>query len=264
MTLKGCICVDDSCVEKAEMKVTPNDNSKEEEEVVVVGGEEIAFVNQISNLAMIQKDVVQLVVFRQKENKILTLLEDDLSKIQPSNLPSFEGIVTPDSVKETIQSIFYPRYKLRSKKHSIMNDDDDMKQALIDDIYQLVRIFADISQSDSVFLKLEVVQDNACAFWHQDCVEFRLVKTYLGPCTEWVAPTHSKATLRQRQNNSQHSQSFSPGDAALFKGRGDTADSDDEYFNHPGIVHRSPRIKEGSGTFRFVLVLDVPQEGWHY
>ena len=259
MKLKGCDCVDESCIEEAEMEVTVESDTIEEDK-----GKQIVFVNEISHLAMIQKDVVQLVVFRQSQDKVptyaSTLLLDH--SIQASSLPSFEGVVTKETVNQTIQDVFYPRYKLRSRQFII--DDDIIKKGLIDDIDQLVHIFADISQSESVFVKLEVVKDNACAFWHQDCVEFRLVKTYLGPCTEWVPPAHSKATLRQRQYNTKYSQSFFPGDVALFKGRGDAADSDDEFFNHPGIVHRSPRIEEGSGIFRFVLVLDVPQEGWHY
>ena len=50
-------------------------------------------------------------------------------------------------------------------------------------------------------------------------------------------------------------------DVALFKGRGD-ADSQSLY-DQPGIVHRSPRVEE-SGESRVVLIIDIPQEGWHY
>jgi hypothetical protein len=47
----------------------------------------------------------------------------------------------------------------------------------------------------------------------------------------------------------------------LFKGRGD--EDDNFFFGQTGIVHRSPRT-EGKGIYRLVLVLDIPEEGWHY
>ena len=46
-------------------------------------------------------------------------------------------------------------------------------------------------------------------------------------------------------------------DVALFKGRGEDHDAT-KLLDHPGIVHRSPRI-EAAGICRSVLVLDIPQ-----
>ena len=113
----------------------------------------------------------------------------------------------------------------------------------------------------SAQVKLQVLTTDGCRFWHQDSVPFRLVSTLRGPCTEWVSPQFSKATLKQRRRDSKHAQSMKLNDVALFKGRGD-ADSQSLY-DQPGIVHRSPRVEE-SGESRVVLIIDIPQEGWHY
>ena len=222
--------------------------------------EEIVFVDEISELDVIQEDAVQLAVWRATKMPHFAIKLQDLSVI-PSSLPTFEGTVTCDNIKQKLASRFCPRWKLRSKSRRSLTDDE--AKDFVDEITRLVRIFGQISQSDDVYVKLHLVDDNGCAYWHQDCVDFRLVKTYRGPCTEWVSPEHSEATLRRYKYNSKHARSLSHRDVAIFKGRGETAEGDD-HLNQPGIVHRSPRISEGSGMVRLVLVLDIPQEGWHY
>lgn len=78
-------------------------------------------------------------------------------------------------------------------------------------------------------MKLEVTSDDGCKYWHQDSVPFRMVTTYRGPCTEWVPPAFSKATLGGHRFNSKHSQSLSHKDVALFKGRGEAGKTYDLY-----------------------------------
>ena len=129
--------------------------------------------------------------------------------------------------------------------------------ALVGDVDQLVRAFAKLTKAQSVYVKLERVEDNGCSSWHQDSVPLRLITTYRGPCTEWVHPDVSNATLRRKNADAKDAQSLCHHDVALFKGRGPT-EHGDALLNHPGIVHRSPRI-EGSGVHRVVLVLDIPQ-----
>ena len=122
---------------------------------------------------------------------------------------------------------------------------------------RLVGLFAKATGEEYVFVRLEALENNGCVFWHQDCVDFRLCATYRGPCTEFVAPEWSKAVLRRRQADSKHAQSLMHTDVALFKGRGEDHDAT-KLLDHPGIVHRSPRI-EAAGICRSVLVLDIPQ-----
>ena len=120
-----------------------------------------------------------------------------------------------------------------------------------------MRVFAKLTKSKSVLVRLECLDDNGCQFWHQDSVQFRLLTTYRGPCTEWVHPDVSKATLKRKSADSKEAQSLCHHDVALFKGRGETFHGDG-LLNHPGIVHRSPKMS-GSGVHRVVLVLDIPK-----
>lgn len=160
-------------------------------------------------------------------------------------------------------------YDLRSRSNVLMEEEVD---ELVNHIDELVQVFADIAveagfmngneeQLSFVHVKLQVLTDDGCRFWHQDSVPFRLLSTFRGPCTEWVHPSFSSATLERRQDDSKHAQSMTHRDVAIFKGRGD-ADAT-LLHDQPGIVHRSPRIK-GSGECRLLLVIDIPQEGWHF
>lgn len=221
---------------------------------------QIVFVDSSSELQQITEEHVQLIVWRQKKlpnfARILSLVSLD-----PASLPTFQGLVTPLDAFERLSSFICPPYPLRSKASNALND-DDMKEMIME-ISELVKVFANISKSNFVHVKLEVITDDGCAFWHQDCVEVRMVRTYCGPCTEWVPPENSKETLLNYKHDSIHSRSLCHGDIALFKGRGETLE-DEELLDQPGIVHRSPRLKVKSGIRRLVLILDIPVEGWHY
>lgn len=246
-----------------------------QEQSGTTGGDQIVFVDQLADLNKIHDDKVQLAIWRQKSAlDFVTTISDP--SIAPEDLPAFEGMVLPEEgqVARVIKKHIWVPYKLRSHEKRKRALDEKGIDQLVDQVEQLVQVFAKVSkdagfldegegQCPFVYVKLHVIEDNGCAFWHQDCVPFRMVSTYRGPCTEWVPPAFSKETLERRQFNSKHAQSLTHCDVALFKGRGDT-DEDDEFFDQPGIVHRSPRTTEGSGINRLVLVLDIPQEGWHF
>ena len=152
------------------------------------------------------------------------------------------------------------KYNLRSKRHNALND--QCMDELVSDITRLVETFSEISDSELVNVKLEVLGDDGCQYWHQDSVPLRLVTTYRGPCTEFVPPQFGQMTLKQRQDDSKHATSLFHSDVALFQGQGET-DEKSPLLGRQGIVHRSPRIME-DGILRLVLVLDIPREGWHY
>eukprot|EP00580_Thalassiosira_gravida_P008984 CAMPEP_0201651300 /NCGR_PEP_ID=MMETSP0493-20130528/42777_1 /ASSEMBLY_ACC=CAM_ASM_000838 /TAXON_ID=420259 /ORGANISM="Thalassiosira gravida, Strain GMp14c1" /LENGTH=311 /DNA_ID=CAMNT_0048127609 /DNA_START=124 /DNA_END=1059 /DNA_ORIENTATION=- len=233
----------------------------------------IAFVDNVVDLNKILDDDLFLAVWRQANAPMFVRALSDPS-IQVEDLPMFEGVVSPDTVADVMKEYLAdPPYKLLSpEKHLCALDEEDLDE-LVDHIEQLVDVFANISreagffvnaggeqQLPSVHVKLRAVGDNACRYWHQDCVPFRMITTYRGPCTEWVLPALSKKTLARRQFDSEHAQSLSHHDVALFKGRGDTDGDAPLRCDAPGVVHRSPRT-EGSGVVRLVLVLDIP-DGW--
>mmetsp|Transcript_12864 Transcript_12864/g.20927 ORF Transcript_12864/g.20927 Transcript_12864/m.20927 type:complete len:300 (-) Transcript_12864:41-940(-) len=234
--------------------------------------DQIAFVNQVAALNRILDDNVHLAVWRQTNApKFVTALSDP--SIEPENLPAFEGMVLPGMVAAEMKKYLWVPYQLRSHELRKRALDEEGIDELVHHIEQLVEVFADISQQAGfvsndndggqlpfVYVKLQVIGDDSCKYWHQDSVPFRMITTYRGPCTEWVPPALSKETLERRQFDSEHVQSLSHCDVALFKGRGD-ADAD-LLYDQTGIVHRSPRT-EGSGIYRLVLVLDIPR-GWHF
>jgi len=215
----------------------------------LVPTEKISVSTLVGGLARIMDEQVQLTIWRRASvPRFVTALSDP--SIDPSHLPRFQGVVTSTGAARAL------RKRLTSQKESVPSHRD--VSDLISDVEALVRIFAKVSGSQNVFIRLEVLAPNdGCSYWHQDCVPLRLVTTYRGPCTQWVHPDHSNATLRRKSADSEHAQSLSLRDVALFKGRG-TTEHGDALLNHEGIVHRSPCLS-GSDVHRVLLVLDIPE-----
>jgi len=211
----------------------------------------IFWTKRAAELNRVTRDDVQLAVWRRaKRPQFVRSLSDPA--LLPSALPAFSGMITVSDGAEKVHKA------LLSRKRRALSDGDILE--LVTDIERLLKIFATVTKSPQVFVRLQCLDDNGCAFWHQDCVPFRLVTTYRGPCTEYVDPEFTDKTLRRRSFDSKHAHKLTHHDVALFKGRGETL-FEDSLLGHPGIVHRSPRI-EGSGVYRVVLVLDIPAE-WH-
>ena len=231
--------------------------------------DQIVFVNKAAGLNKIQDDAVQLAVWRQTKVPSFVTAISDPSTAQ-EDLPAFEGMVLPGNmVANYMKERMWVPYKLRSHEKRKQALDEEGIDELVQHIEDLVQVFADISkeagvsfEEEVVNIKLHVVEDNKCKYWHQDCVPFRMIATFRGACTEWVLPEYKRETLKRRQFDSEHAQSLKHCDVALFKGRYDV-DDDDVNFDTPGIVHRSPQI-EGIGSCRLVLVIDIPQEGMHF
>ena len=214
-------------------------------------------MDRSTGLTRIKRDVVQLAVWRRPEIPPFVRALSDPS-FSAADLPSFKGVVTPSDAARTLgQALRAQEGRRRDALGASGALDAGQLDALVEDVARLCGLFAKVSGEEYVFVRLEALEDNGCVFWHQDCVDFRLCATYRGPCTEFVAPEWSKAVLRRRQADSKHAQSLMHTDVALFKGRGEDHDAT-KLLDHPGIVHRSPRI-EAAGICRSVLVLDIPQ-----
>ena len=217
----------------------------------------VVFVARSTGLTQIKRDVVQLAVWRRPEIPPFVRALSDPS-FSAADLPSFKGVVTPSDAARTLSHALRAQEGRRRDALGASGAlDAGQLDALVEDVARLCQLFAKVSGEEYVFVRLEALEDNGCVFFHQDCVDFRLCATYRGPCTEFVAPEWSKAVLRRRQADSKHAQSLMHTDVALFKGRGEDHDAT-KLLDHPGIVHRSPRI-EAAGICRSVLVLDIPQ-----
>ncbi|KAL7449773.1 hypothetical protein ACHAWC_001798, partial [Mediolabrus comicus] len=111
-------------------------------------------------------------------------------------------------------------YDIRSRPNVLKEVEADEFAGHVD---KLVQLFTDVAIQSGyldgdidgnvdeipyVHVKIQVMTNDGCRFWHQDSVPFRLVSTLRGPCTEWVPPYFSKATLKQRQHDSKHARSM--------------------------------------------------------
>ncbi len=123
--------------------------------------------------------------------------------------------------------------------------------ALTHDVFRWVELFADITDANTVGLRLVQLTSAMCPRFHVDRMELRLVLTYRGPGTEFV----EQAALephRARANDEIEAgavQRAGTGDVVLLKGEVWPLNAG------RGAVHRSPAATPGSP--RLVLTLDV-------
>lgn len=197
---------------------------------------EIVQANQRSGLKAIKHPEVQLVTWRRKLSRSL---QDWLEHPDQSRLPDLRLLLYPAQLRLALETLL--------DKHGMPRDAE--RSELIDDIDGLVSVFADIAATDLVDVRLERVGHDACWKFHRDCVEARLVTTYLGPATEWIKPPYAEEALENQKQFQGPIERFRPHDVGMFKGS--CADSGS------GIVHRSPPI-EGTGQMRLFLCLNKP------
>ena len=111
--------------------------------------------------------------------------------------------------------------------------------ALAADVAMLCRRHGDLLGSTQVALRLEVVESDACRKFHADYVTLRMISTYMGRGTQWLAADD--------RDDAQAIREITPGTVAIFKGR--------RLLDDPPILHRSPPIA-ASGDKRLLLVVD--------
>lgn len=107
------------------------------------------------------------------------------------------------------------------------------------DLRRLAARFAALSASPVVRMRLEHVIDNSCRKFHVDAVGLRLLCTYAGPGTEWMAPGGEIRRMTTME-------------VAVFKGSAFPGAG-------PRVPHRSPPLSAGAfvGHSRLVLCIDT-------
>lgn len=159
----------------------------------------------------------------------------------------FKGInevVTKDSVKPVITD------QLDNTQLHVSG-----KSLLAEDIAGIATCFIDIIKAEAVRLHLKVVDDDACAKFHTDYYDLRLLCTYLGKGTEWVEePYVNRKMLMHGENHqiirdSTKVQTMQPFEIGILKGEASKKNK------KLGIVHRSPPITQ-TGEKRLLLRLD--------
>lgn len=197
-------------------------------------GNDISTTEKRDDLTAISDPATQLLIW---QRSIPLNLHAWMEKLNPAQLPNLRVLIEPASLRHALEEHFDECGMAAG----------DMRNLLITDIEELVVIYASITESDRVDVRLERVNHNACWKFHRDFVDKRLITTYRGLTTEWVQPQHSSQAMRQQKSFEGPIESLGLYDVAIFKGRNDRSGS--------GIVHRSPPI-EGTGCTRLLLCLN--------
>ncbi len=139
--------------------------------------------------------------------------------------------------------------------------DYDCATALAEDIALIVDMFCCLFELKEVGLRLTALDKPMCPKFHVDRIPCRLVSTYAGTATQWLAnhqidrqklgagslgqPDHLSGLYKDDAVIAQ----MSAGDVALLKGSGWEGNED------TGLVHRSPQL--AANEQRLLLTLDM-------
>jgi hypothetical protein len=117
------------------------------------------------------------------------------------------------------------------------------QQAFLDDIAYITDAFTTLLGCEDVGIRLEALSKQSCPRFHCDKVTCRLLLTYAGPGTQWLAESNvdrsaiaarsSEPTLTACRDAALINQ-LNAGDIALLKG------ASWEGNEHGAVVHRSP------------------------
>ncbi len=204
-------------------------------------GTAVVLGHSIDDLAAIARPDVQLAVWRRKLAPSLAAWLDTLS---PDVLPELHTVGRPGALGHSL---------VRALDACAMPA-DDMRAYLVEDVTRLAAVFARIVGTAEIDLRLERIADDACWRFHRDCVDARLITTYRGPATEWVAPENADDAIAAQTGYSGPIECLEPHDVALFKGSC--------AGQGQGIVHRSPPVA-GTRLVRLLLVLNDPRAFGH-
>jgi hypothetical protein len=192
----------------------------------------------INGLANISEPMFSLVIW---QRKIPHSVKTWVSEQQPEQLPSGRVLTDRHNIREAIKTFFL------KNKHNEQNE----QQWLANDIVQLAQKYADITGSNKIDIRLDVIQNDACWKFHLDRVDYRLVTTYKGEGTQYVSPENAEQALNEQTDYSGPIKKIVEQNVAIFKGSNNTCGR--------GIVHRSPPIKEKQET-RLLLCINARSE----
>tara|TARA_R110000787_G_scaffold115076_4_gene224967 strand:+ start:1256 stop:1918 length:663 start_codon:yes stop_codon:yes gene_type:complete len=189
---------------------------------------------------------INLVIWQRQLQKTLQDYIDALT--QGLNALQLRTIIAPAEVSEWLGGLL---------------PEDPRRHLFIDDVSQLVEMYADLFDLNVVGLRLSLINETMCPRFHTDHLACRLVTTYSGQGSEWLQEGNvdrsklgagAKGMADQLSGIYQHHQDIQQlqqGEVGLFKGDG--------WINSQvnGIVHRSPHINKTDK--RLLLTLDFAE-----
>lgn len=198
-------------------------------------------VNQLEGLTAVNQEDVNLVYWKRAIDRDV---DEFVSLLVAREFTGINAAVTSSSLNDVV-----------------LDQMNDMplftpgKIKFVRDIITLTTCFMKITESPQVRLILKIVADDACRKFHTDGYHLRLLCTYAGKGTEWIADRYVNRSKLIKGSNEQiirdfnRVQSLEPFDVAILKGEVRA------YPNRKGIVHRSPPI-ERMGEKRLLLRID--------
>jgi len=161
-----------------------------------------------------------------------------LERLSVGQLPDGRVLCRPGDLRQAVAALMRPTTPL-----------GPMEDILLDDIVALGEIFVRLSRNELLDVRLERVDDDGCAAFHRDCVNFRLLTTYLGPGTQWIAPPDACRALSMQRAFDGPIEQFPHHAVGVVRGC--------QASEAQGLVHRSPPI-EGTSQVRLLLCLNEP------
>ena len=189
----------------------------------------------IDGLEKITKPAASLIIWQRRLDQSLI---NWISSLTPDQLPSGRVLANRENIQDAIEVFF----------SNISNKDQNKKTLLANDITQLAEKYADITKTNKIDIRLDVIQNDACWKFHLDRVNYRLVTTYFGEGTQYVSPEHANEALEKQTDYNGPIKIIREQHVAIFKGSNNTPGS--------GTVHRSPPIKEKQTT-RLLLCINA-------
>jgi len=198
-------------------------------------------VDELYDLALIHQPDLNFVYFKRPVDDEMDLYARHLSQ------ESFSGIntvVSSSSVASVVTDQLNAVGLFSSGKVKFTRD-----------IIEITLSFLQVTQASHVRLILKVLSDDACLKFHTDAYDLRLLCTYVGKGTEWIADKYvNRKKIRMGENEDiikdfTQVQCMQPFEVAILKG---------EIPSRPkgkGIVHRSPPIQH-AGEKRLLLRID--------
>lgn len=194
-------------------------------------------------LTKIYDAYVNLAVWQRQPNPVLQTYCASLVKLRPSL--QLRTIIQPEEIAQWVGS------QLPQHEH---------RDEFAEDVQHLAEMYADLFDMTSIGLRLSVLDNTMCPRFHTDQLACRLVTTYYGQGSEWLAEAAvNRCKLGHDANGLPDAESgvikipsgiqqLQAEEVALLKGEGWLGSQ------VKGIVHRSPQIN--SGDKRVLLTFD--------